>query len=77
MESFRIVASCVGAAILYGIVHDEFTAHMCVEYFTVVHPHIFPTHSATLLGLAWGITGTWWLGLLLRTNVLALYYGPV
>lgn len=49
----------------YGVIHDEITAHLCVEYFTVAHPNLFPTRSETLLGLAWGITGTFWLGLLL------------
>jgi len=64
-EAFRVVALCVLAAVAYGIIHDEFTAHLCVEYFTVAHPHLFSTQSAELLGVAWGITGTWWLGLLL------------
>ena len=65
MDAFRIVAVCVGAAVVYGIIHDEFTAHLCVEYFTVAHPHLFTTQSPAVLGEAWGITGTWWLGLLL------------
>ncbi len=65
VESIRIVAMCVLSAMAYGIIHDEITAHLCIEYFTVAHPHIFPTDSPTLLGLAWGVAGTWWIGLLL------------
>ncbi len=64
-EALPIIALCVAVAVSYGIIHDEFTAHLCVEYFTVAHPHLFATQSAEVLGVAWGITGTWWLGLLL------------
>jgi len=65
MRPVRIVIVCVIVAVVYGVIHDEITAHICVEYFTVAHPHLFPTQSPTILGIAWGITGTWWLGLLL------------
>ncbi len=53
---------CVAAAIVYGIVHDQFTAHICVEYFSVFHPPVFPTQSPTLLALGWGVLATWWMG---------------
>src|SRR4051812_37028691 len=49
----------------YGILHDQVTARVCVEYFTIGHPPVFPTESPTLLGLGWGIIATWWAGLLL------------
>jgi hypothetical protein len=62
MEALKIAASCVVAAVLYGIVHDEFTARICIEYFTVFHPPIFHTQSPTLLGIGWGIAATWWVG---------------
>lgn len=32
------------------------------EYLTLTHPPLFPTTNATLLALAWGIAGTWWIG---------------
>ena len=63
MEAIRIVLLGVFAAITYGIVHDEVTARICVEYFTIGHPPIIPTTSPTLLALAWGIVATWWVGL--------------
>ncbi|MCC7409976.1 MAG: hypothetical protein IT442_18060 [Phycisphaeraceae bacterium] len=54
----------VAAACLYGIVHDQVTARVCVEYFTMGHRPIFGgTQDPTLLGLAWGIIATWWVGL--------------
>lgn len=56
---------CIGAATLYGVLHDQITARVCVEYFTVGHPPIFNTDDPTLLGLGWGILATWWVGLLL------------
>lgn len=62
MESLKIVLACIAAAVLYGVVHDQFTARICVEYFTVFHPPVFATQSPTFLGLGWGIIATWWVG---------------
>jgi hypothetical protein len=62
MEALKIAITCVLAAILYGIVHDQFTARICIEYFTIFHPPIFHTQSPTLLGIGWGIVATWWVG---------------
>jgi hypothetical protein len=62
MQSLRIILTCIVAAVLYGIVHDQFTAHICVEYFSVFHPPVFSTGSPTLLALGWGIIATWWMG---------------
>jgi len=62
MEALKIAAACVLAAVLYGIVHDQFTARICIEYFTIFHPPIFATQSPTLLGIGWGIVATWWVG---------------
>ena len=53
----------MGAAILYGIFHDQVTARLCLEYFTIAHPPLFPTQSPTLLAICWGITATSGLGL--------------
>lgn len=62
MEFLKIVLGCILAAVLYGIVHDQVTARICVEYFTVFHPPVFATQSPTLLGLGWGVIATWWAG---------------
>src|SRR5215467_14265147 len=50
------------AAAIYGIVHDQVTARVCVEYFTIGHPPIFGTDDPTLLGMGWGVLATWWVG---------------
>ena len=62
-ESLKIVTFATLAAISYGILHDQVTAHVCVEYFTIAHPPIFPTTSPFLLAIGWGIIATWWVGL--------------
>jgi hypothetical protein len=64
MRSLAIVWLCVAAAVAYGVVHDQVTARVCVEYFTIGHPPLVPTTNATLLGLAWGVVATWWAGLI-------------
>ena len=64
MQNFGIILLCVVSAIVYGIVHDEVTARVCVEYFTIGHPPFFDTDSPTLLALGWGVIATWWVGLL-------------
>jgi hypothetical protein len=65
MQSLAIVLISIAAAVFYGIAHDQVTARVCVEYFTIGHPPIFGTDDPTLLGIGWGIIATWWVGLLL------------
>jgi len=65
LEFIKIWLLCIGAAIAYGIVHDQFTARICVEYFTVYHPPVLQTTDPTLLALGWGVIATWWVGFLL------------
>ena len=65
MHSIAIVILCIGSAAVYGIVHDQITARVCIEYFTIGHPPISDTTSPTWLALRWGIIATWWAGFLL------------
>jgi hypothetical protein len=65
IQAAAIVLLCVLAAILYGIVHDQITARVCAEYFTIGHPPVIATDDPTLLGIGWGVLATWWVGLLL------------
>jgi hypothetical protein len=65
MQALAIVGLCIMAAVVYGVLHDQVTARICVEYFTIGHPRYFDTESPTLLGLGWGIIATWWVGLAL------------
>lgn len=64
MEILKIVGLSIGAAIIYGVLHDQVTARVWVEYFTIGHPPVFNTVSPTLLALGWGVIATWWVGLL-------------
>ncbi len=60
-----IVLLSVAAACMYGVLHDQVTARVCIEYFTVGHARIIASNSPTLLGLAWGVVASWWVGLLI------------
>jgi hypothetical protein len=71
LASLRIVSVTVLAAIVYGILHDQVTARVCVEYFTIGHPPVFDTNNPTLLALGWGVLATWWVGLLLGIPLAA------
>src|SRR5580693_877461 len=71
METLKIIAMCLLAGALYGVLHDQVTARVCLEYFTVFHPDVFHTTSPTLLALGWGVLATWWVSLPLGV-VLAL-----
>lgn len=68
MESVKIVLLCIVSAVIYGILHDQVTARVCVEYFTIGHPPMFSTNSplvqemksqqeSVLGSLVWGDRG--------------------
>jgi hypothetical protein len=59
----EIVLFCVLAACLYGEIHDQITAHVCVEYFSVYHPRLIASQSPFALAMVWGVVATWWVGL--------------
>lgn len=63
MQATRIILLCVAAAVLYGIAHDNITARLCLEYFTVGHRRAFASDSPTLHAFYWGVVATWWVGL--------------
>lgn len=69
MQFVGIILLCVFSAVVYGVVHDQITARICVEYFTIGHPPVFHTDSPTLLGLGWGVIATWWVGALLGVPI--------
>jgi len=64
MQVLAIVALGVATAVIYGVIHDQITVRICLEYFTIGHPRIFRTADPTLLALGWGVIATWWAGLL-------------
>jgi hypothetical protein len=61
----RIVLLCVGAAITYGVLHDQVTARLCIEYFTVAHPPLLSATSPTMVALCWGVAATAGIGTVL------------
>lgn len=65
MQFLGMILLSIAAAVCYGVVHDQITARICVEYFTIGHPPVFGTENPTLLGIGWGILATWWVGLFL------------
>jgi pimeloyl-ACP methyl ester carboxylesterase len=57
VRALAIVALALAAGALYGVVHDQVTARVSLEYFTVAHPPI-GTDSPTRLALYWGAVAT-------------------
>lgn len=76
LEPLRIVGTTTIAAVLYGVVHDQITARICLEYFTVTHPGLITfaeppeppePPGPMVIGLMWGVVATWWVGLIAGT----------
>lgn len=65
MQKAKIVLLGIVAAVSYGIIHDQITVRLCIEYFTVAHPPLFHTASPTLLAICWGTVATFWVGIAL------------
>ena len=63
MQKAKIVVFSMIAVVAYGIIHDQITVRLCLEYFTVAHPPLFPTRSPTLLAICWGTVATIWAGM--------------
>jgi hypothetical protein len=65
MQFLAIVVLSLLAAVSYGILHDQITARVCIEYFTIGHPQILSVekNSPTVIGFVWGVAATWWVGL--------------
>jgi hypothetical protein len=65
MQAIGILLMSIVAAVVYGILRDQVTARVCVEYFTIGHPPVFHTDDPTLLAIGWGTIATWWVGAML------------
>lgn len=68
-EFWKIVGLCSLASVLYGIAHDQVTARICIEYFTVFHPTLVASNDPTIQGLVWGVVATIWMGMFLGVLV--------
>ncbi len=62
LKFLTIAVMAMLLTILYGLVHDQITIRISLEYFTIGHPKIVETVDPTLLALAWGVVATWWAG---------------
>lgn len=71
MKKAQVVIFSLLAAWVYGIVHDQITVRLAIEYFSVAHPPIFRTTNPTLLGFCWAIAATSGIGIALG-SILAL-----
>lgn len=76
MQSIGIVCLSIVCCVTYGILLDQITVRICLEYFTIGHPPLFPTDHPTLLALGWGVIATWWVGAILGVPLsLAARFG--
>jgi hypothetical protein len=66
----QIVLLAIGGAVVYGVIQDQVTAHVCVEYFTIGHYDYWGLQDPTLLAFEWGVIATWWVGLFLGIAVM-------
>jgi len=65
LETGKIFLFALGAALLYGIVLDQVTTRVSLEYFTVAHPAVVASQSPTEIALAWGTRAAGTVGLVL------------
>jgi hypothetical protein len=49
MQAVAIILFSIGSAVVYGILHDQLTARVCVEYFTIGHAPLFITDDPLLI----------------------------
>lgn len=62
-QTAKIILLCMATAIIYGIVHNQVTVRISLEYFTIGHRALISSTSPTLMGIAWGVHPNWWVGL--------------
>jgi hypothetical protein len=65
MQKTKIILLGVAVATTYGVLHDQITVRLCIEYFTIAHPPLFRTTSPMVLGACWGVAATFWVGVVL------------
>ena len=68
---FQIVCLCLMAAILFGILRNQITARLCIEYFTVAQRPIIVGTDPAAVAFFWGIAATWWVGVPLGGGLAA------
>jgi hypothetical protein len=77
MHFVRIFLLVSLATLGYGLIHDQVTARVCLEYFSIAHPFLIDSDSPTIVGLAWGVTATWRIAIILEVAAgLVSQVGP-
>jgi|GEM_PF-494911 len=71
-EGLRILGGCVLAAVCYGIALDLVTIVFYPSYLSFFHPPLGRLHNPLLLAFAWGILGSWWVGVAGSLPVMAV-----
>lgn len=72
----RILLLTILVTLAYGIVHDQITVRLCVEYFTVAHPPLFATIPEALLGLGWAVAAAGPVGFLIGSLLASVATSP-
>lgn len=49
-------------AVVFGVLHDLFSAAVCTEYFTEAHPKLIESKSWLAMAFLWGFLATFWVG---------------
>jgi len=62
LNAANIISFSILCTIGYGVLHDQITARLCLEYFTVAHPKIEGLSDASTIALFWGVAATWLFG---------------
>ena len=77
MQWIAIVVLSILSCVAFGVMHDQVTARICVEYYTTGHPQVIPSEDPTALELVWAVIATWWVGLILGVPLAIIStYGP-
>ena len=71
-DAAQIVLLGVGAAVVFGVLHNQVTVRISPEFFTRGHPNIFPFTSPAVLALAWGVLRPLVSGLIVSIPAAAL-----
>lgn len=65
-RNLEILIASIVVVIVFGIIHNQITIRISPYFFTDVlpqHPWV-NGDNLTLLAFAWGVTSTWWVGLI-------------
>jgi hypothetical protein len=64
MEFLKIVLASIVAAVIYGVLNDLVTAHLCIEFFKLF-PLDIQSSNPIVIAVVYGVLTTWWVGLIL------------